>query len=150
MNFETFQRVPVKITVIDHDDYLLEFEQTQVYKKTLVESEQIYENFLALKAKDNDCTNNGFACFYALLNNQDNQVISDPQFPFKIDNNGLLSTNQPLRHANFYDFKVRAFDCLNNDSYVDADVNVEVVETCVPQWTGILDRLLLDNLDLFY
>ncbi len=111
-----------------------------MYKKTLVESDQLYQNFLSVKARDNDCTNNGYACAYKIISSKDNQAILESQFPFKIDNNGLLSTNQPLSraYANFYDFKVRAFDCLNNESFVDATVNIQVAEPCLPQWTGLI------------
>lgn len=127
-------RVPVLIQVIDHDDYVLKFEQSSVYKKKLVESDEIYENFMSIKARDEDCTNEGYACSYKLLTKEFLSV--DSSFAFKIDDTGVLSSTRALKAGEEFEFKVRAFDCLNNHSFVDASVHINVVEKCVPQWTS--------------
>lgn len=90
---------------------------------------------MTIKAKDNDCTNEGNACSYQLISS-DEAIILDDKFSFKIDTNGILSSTQPLNNPTIYDFKVRAFDCLNKNSYVDAPVRIEIVEQCTPQWTN--------------
>lgn len=105
------------------------FEQDGVYKKTLIESDDIYEGFMAIRAKDNDCTNDGYACTYQIISNPAEKLL-----PFKIDNTGLLSTLRSVKKGEYFEFKVRAFDCLNNQSFVDAQVMINVVEPCVPQW----------------
>jgi hypothetical protein len=66
----------------------------------------------------------------------------DKLFPFKIDHtNGVLSTNQPLNKLATYDFKVRAYDCLNKESFADALVHIDVVEPCVPQWMDFVNEM---------
>jgi hypothetical protein len=98
---------------------------------------------MSVKARDNDCTNDGYACVYKLvppesIANLDMATSEniDAQMPFKIDNTGSLSTTRPLVAGKIYDFKVRAFDCISKDSYVEAQVHIEVIERCSPQWIG--------------
>ncbi|CAF0843509.1 unnamed protein product [Brachionus calyciflorus] len=126
-------KVPVKIEVLDHDDFKLKFEQEGLYQKVLIESDEIYENFLTIRARDNDCTNDGYACHYQLLN--ENLIPVDPLFPFKIDTIGQLSSVRSVKRGEQFNFVTRAFDCLNNNSYVDAKVSISVNEPCLPQWT---------------
>ena len=58
---------------------------------------------------------------------------------FKIDSKtGKLSSTRALRAGEKFNLKVRAFDCLNNESFVDADVNIDIVERCLPEWTSNL------------
>jgi hypothetical protein len=135
------KRVPVQIQVIDHDDYVLKFEESGVYAKKMAESEEIYENFLSIKAHDEDCTNDGNACAYILLS-KDSYAL-DSSFAFRIDQtSGQLSSTRGLKSGELFEFKVRAFDCVNNASYVDAPVYISIVEKCTPQWTS---KLLKDN-----
>jgi len=119
--------------VIDHDDYKLQFEE-QVYKKILVESESLYENFMKVTAKDQDCTNDGFACSYKIVGIDTNDISAD--FPFRINNNGMLSSVRAVKSREMFKFKVRAFDCVSRDSFVDTDVVVDIIESCKPQWIG--------------
>ena len=126
------RKIPVKIKVVDHDDYSLKFEQSGAYTQTLVESDDLYENFMSVKARDLDCTNNGYACSYKLLLNDLNNV--DENFPFKIDSSGSLSTVRPVKSGEFLEFKVRAFDCVAKDSFVDTEVIIKIVEPCIPQF----------------
>ena len=126
----------MKIEVIDHDDFVLQFEQSSVYKRTLVESDEIYENFMAVKARDNDCTNDGYACSYEIITDEINSILGEKQTTFKVDNLGMLSSTRALKNGEVFDFKVRAFDCLNKESFADALVHVEIIEKCYPQWTG--------------
>ena len=126
------RKIPVKIQVVDHDDYALKFEREDVYRQTLVESDSIYESFAQVRARDKDCTNNGYACAYKLLLNDLNEV--DANFPFKIDAAGSLSSVRAVKAGEFYEFKVRAFDCVSKEAYVDAEVIVNVIEPCIPQF----------------
>ncbi len=119
--------------MIDHDDYKLRFEE-QVYKKILVESESLYENFMQVIAKDQDCTNDGFACSYKIVRIDSNDI--SPEFPFRINNNGMLSSVRALKSKEMFKFKVRAFDCITRDSFVETDVVVDIIESCKPQWIG--------------
>lgn len=128
-------KVPVRIEVLDHDDYPLKFESTE-YKKKLATSNLVYEKIMLIRAKDNDCTNDGYACGYELVSSDDSLVLDESKSPFKIDSNGQLSTTQPLTKPQLFDFKVRAFDCLNKDSFVETPVHIEVVEPCYPKWNG--------------
>ena len=100
-------------------------------------------NILTIKAHDNDCTNNGNACSYKLISLDSEHMNGDDKlFPFKIDHtNGVLSTNQPLNKLATYDFKVRAYDCLNKESFADALVHIDVVEPCVPQWMDFVNEM---------
>lgn len=130
--------MPVRIQVIDHDDSVLKFENDGLYKKTLVESELIYEEFLSVRARDEDCTNDGYACLYKLLNSKDFAGLED-QNAFKMNSKtGKLSSIRALRAGEKFNLKVRAFDCLNNESFVDADVNIDIVERCLPEWKSNL------------
>lgn len=137
-------RVPVRIQVLDHDDSVPKFEQESgVYKKTLVESDLLYENIMSIRARDEDCTNDGYACSYKLLSAPDllplDESSSSSSFAFQIHpTSGMLSSRLPLKAGDRFEFKVRAFDCLNNQSFVDADVLISVVEKCLPQWTSML------------
>ena len=126
------RKIPVKIQVADHDDYSLKFEQSGVYTQNMVASDGIYENFMSVRARDLDCTNAGFACSYKLLLSDLSEV--DQTFPFRVDSNGSLSTVRAIRAGEFLEFKVRAFDCVSKESFVDAEVIVKVVEPCVPQF----------------
>jgi hypothetical protein len=143
------RKIPVKIQVVDHDDYSLKFEQAGVYTQTLVESDGLYENFMSIKARDLDCTNNGYACSYKLLLNDLNNV--DVNFPFKIDSTGSLSTVRPIKSGEFLEFKVRAFDCVTKDSFVDTEVIIKVVEPCIPQFSDYATEaaFVSDHLGLF-
>ncbi|RNA41933.1 calsyntenin-1 isoform X1 [Brachionus plicatilis] len=132
--------IPVKIQVIDHDDYELKFEHDGVHTATLTESNEIYQNFMSVRARDNDCTNDGYACSYQLLT--ESLIPVEPLFPIKIDNTGVLSTLRSVKRAESFDFIVRAFDCLNNQSHTDAKVLVTVVEPCTPEWTNYHNEIL--------
>lgn len=134
-------KIPVKIEVIDHDDFVLEFEKPDSYNKKVATSNMIYDNIMTVKARDNDCTNDGFACSYQLVSEDEMGLVLDEKFPFKVDSNGVISSTQPLTKAGQYSFKVRAIDCLNKDEYVEAPVHIEVVESCLPQWTDYLNDL---------
>ena len=127
-------RVPVKIEVLDHDDFELKFESSDAYTAKLVKSDDLYDNFLAVKASDADCTNDGHACAYQLASNSPDVDVAS--LPFKIDDSGYLSSTRGLNKAETFVFNVRAFDCVSKDSYIETQVTVEVVEPCVPQWTG--------------
>lgn len=105
----------------------------------MAESDDIYENFMSIRAKDNDCTNEGYACSYTLLLNDFNNV--DANFAFKIDSTGSLSSTKAVKKGEIYEFKIRAFDCLNKESYVDTQAVIEVVEPCVPQFTDYQTEL---------
>lgn len=130
--------MPVRIVVVDHDDSPLKFEQDGLYKKTLVESDLIYDEVMNVRARDEDCTNDGYACSYKLLS-----VSTDP-YAFKIDTaTGKISSTRALQAGEKFNFKVRAFDCLNNQSFVDADVTIEIAERCVPEWTSNLFMSLM-------
>lgn len=127
------RKIPVKIQVIDQDDFTLKFDQTEPYRKTLVATETgLNQNFLTVKARDFDCTNQGFACEYKLVTNDE----SEREFlPFNIDRaTGSLSSVRTLKAGELFDFKVRAFDCVSKDFYVEAQVIVKVVEPCIPQF----------------
>lgn len=100
----------------------------------MTESNEIYENFLTVRARDQDCTNEGYACSYQLLT--DSLIPVEPLFPIKIDNTGQLSALRSLKHGENLNFIVRAFDCLNNQSFVDAKVLITIVEPCTPEWTN--------------
>lgn len=126
-------KVPVRIEVLDNDDYLLQFTESE-YRATLVESEKLHDNFMTVKAKDFDCTNNGYACAYSLHSHElDNHL----EFPFKIDTDGQISTVSALTAPHSYEFTVRAYDCVSTQSFIETKVIVSVVEQCRPQWTGI-------------
>lgn len=124
-------KVPVRIEVIDTDDFSLEFEKSE-YMVRLVKSEKGYENFLTVKAMDYDCTNNGMACSYTL----EHELYLSTEFPFKVNANGELSIEGEISRPRSYQFKVRAYDCVNKKAFVEANVKVEIVEPCVPEWTG--------------
>ena len=96
----------------------------------------IYDNVMTVKARDNDCTNDGFACSYQLVSDDEMSIILDDKFPFNIDINGVISSTQPLTKVGQFSFKVRAIDCLNKDEYVEVPVHIEVVDSCSPQWAG--------------
>lgn len=127
------ERIPVKIVVLDHDDSRLAFQQAS-YVKSVVESELMYENFMEVKARDQDCTNNGYACSYSLLSSLLDDV--DDSFAFKIDNTGRISSTRALKRGESFEFVVRAFDCVNKDSYTDVNVKISVIEKCKSEWTG--------------
>ena len=118
---------------MDHDDYSLSFDK-DLYKKTLIKSNDLYDNFMQVIARDEDCTNNGQACSYKLLKYDLTEVESD--FAFKIDQTGQLSTTRPMNKGELFEFNVRAFDCISKDSFVDVKVIIDVIEECVPQWDG--------------
>ncbi len=97
---------------------------------------------MTIKAHDNDCTNNGNACSYKLITLDSENDDDVKLFPFKIDpTNGVLSSKQPLNKLATYDFKVRAYDCVNKDSFVDALVHIDLVEPCVPQWMDFVNEI---------
>lgn len=123
-------KVPVRIEVVDSDDYELEFEQRE-YHLSLVKADHTYTNFLTVKAKDHDCTNNGQACSYSIVPNDINQQ----ELPFQINNEGQVSSKSVITESRMYDFKVRAFDCVNPASYAETSVHIEIVEPCVPKWS---------------
>jgi hypothetical protein len=107
----------------------------------MVASDQLYLNFMSVKAHDNDCTNEGDACSYKLvppdsIANLDTNENIEAQMPFKIDGTGSLSSTRPLIAGKIYDFKVRAFDCISKESFVDAQVHIEIIDRCSPQWIG--------------
>ena len=106
----------------------LKFEE-ESYNRTLIESESIYEKLMTIRARDQDCTDR-FACSY--------EIIDQPMiYAFRIDQlTGEISSTRALISAERFDFKVRAFDCVNNQSYVETDVSINIVEMCVPQWTS--------------
>jgi hypothetical protein len=143
------RKIPVKIQVVDHDDYPLKFEQRGVYAKTLVESDGLYKNFMSIKARDLDCTNNGYACSYKLLLNDLNDI--GKKFPFKIDSTGSLSTVRPVKSGESHKFKVRAFDCITNDSFAEAKVFINIAKPCVPQFFDYATEVafVLDHIGLF-
>ena len=85
-----------------------------------------------MSAKDHDCTNNGLACSYSL----EHELTVVDEFPFSISTTGQISTKRSLTQAGVYDFRVRAYDCVNNKSFVEVPVHVDIIEPCVPQWTG--------------
>lgn len=116
---------------MDSDDYELQFD-APTYQSTLIKSEHLYENFLSVSAKDHDCTNNGLACSYSL----EHELTVVDEFPFSISTTGQISTKRSLTQAGVYDFRVRAYDCVNNKSFVEVPVHVDIIEPCVPQWTG--------------
>ena len=126
--------MPVKIEVLDHDDSELKFESANAYNAKLVKTDEIYDNFLLVRARDSDCTNEGYACMYQLASNSPD--IDVASLPFKIDNNGWLSSTRSLNQVETFSFNVRAFDCVSKDSFVETQVTVDIVEPCVPQWTG--------------
>lgn len=117
--------MPVTIEIIDHNDSKLKFEN-DTYNHKIVEN-TIDISPLIVKAKDNDCTNDGFACHYEIIN---------AEIPFNINNLGFISNTIPLKKSDkiYYDFVVRAYDCADNSSFVDANVHIEVVEPCRPEW----------------
>jgi hypothetical protein len=120
---------------LDHDDHKLKFENVEeTYKKTLTRSNDIYKDFLTVRAKDDDCTNNGFACSYELISD-------NTRLPFTINNNGQLSSTQPLQVLQTYKFIVRAFDCVNKESFVETNVNIDIAEPCIPQWIDFKTNL---------
>lgn len=131
--------MPVKIEVIDHDDYKPQFEQRQ-YSKKIVKTDEIVESILTVKARDKDCTNNGYACSYEIVRDQ-------PVVPFKVDASGSISTTESLDKAGTYTFKVRGYDCLNKNSFAETDVTIEVSEPCVPKFIGTfsISISLFDN-----
>ena len=106
----------------------LKFEE-ESYNRTLVESESIYEKLITIRARDQDC-NHGFACSY--------KIIDQPMtYAFRIDQlTGEISSTRAIKSGERFDFKVRAFDCVNNQLYVETGVSINVVEMCVPQWTS--------------
>jgi hypothetical protein len=106
------------------NDHKLVFEQSDVYRTILVN--QTSKNFLLVKATDDDCTNDGKACAYKIL---------EESIPFTVDELGFLSNTVPLAKSR-YDFTVRAYDCLDDESYVDASIHIDVDEQCVPVWQG--------------
>lgn len=134
-------KVPVKIEVLDHDDSKLKFEK-DTYAAILVESNDLYENFVSVRARDQDCTNDGYACSYKLLNKYLEEA--DPStMAFKIDPvTGLLSSTRALRPTEKYELNVRAFDCVSKDSFVDTKVMIQVVEKCTPQWVDFPSNIL--------
>lgn len=134
-------KIPVKIEVIDHDDFVLQFENPGSYNKKLATSNMIYDNVMTVKARDNDCTNDGFACSYQLVSDDEMSIILDDKFPFNIDINGVISSTHPLTKVGQFSFKVRAIDCLNKDEYVEVPVHIEVVDSCSPQWADYLNDL---------
>lgn len=127
----------MRIEVIDHDDTTPRFEQP-AYEKTLVESTSVYESFMTVRARDSDCTNEGYACSYKLLTSDLVPVDDDEDDAplFRVDKLGRLSSTRALVGAERFEYRVRAFDCLNNQSFVDAELVINVVEKCVPQWTS--------------
>jgi hypothetical protein len=120
--------------VLDHDDSPLKFEKN-VYTQTLGESADLYENFATASAKDQDCTNAGYACSYKLLTKFLDD-IDDESFAFKVDSTGALSTRKAMLAGENFEFTVRAFDCVSKESFVDARVKINVVAACTPEWTG--------------
>ncbi len=115
----------------------------------MIKSNEIYENFMQVQAKDQDCTNNGQACAYKLLKPDLTEV--DVNFPFSIDEFGQMSTNRPINKGDLFEFTVRAFDCVTKDAYVDAKIIVDVIDECVPQWTDFSTDLnpLTESTSLF-
>ena len=113
---------------------MLEFESTPYYGTTLEKTDGIYQNFLLVRARDSDCTNDGFACAYELASNTD--AVDVASLPFKIDNTGYLSTTTILNKSETFVFNVRAYDCVSKDSYVETQVTVEIAESWVPKWVG--------------
>lgn len=123
-------KVPVRIEVLDSDDYLLQFDQPE-YSSKLIKSANLYENFISVKARDNDCTNSGIACSYTL----EHTDYLDEDFPFKIDTDGQISSTQGITQNRNYNFKVRAYDCVKKSSFVETNVDISIVEPCTPKWT---------------
>ena len=132
------RKIPVKIQVLDHDDYPLKFER-DIYTQNLAESNGIYENFMSVRARDLDCTNFGYACSYKLLLNDLNEV--NKNFPIQIDSNGSLSTVRSIKATKYLKFKVRAFDCVNKNSYVDTEVIIKVVKPCLPEYSDFATEI---------
>jgi hypothetical protein len=120
--------------VLDHDDSPLKFEK-DVYTKKLGESSDLYENFMTVSARDQDCTNAGNACSYKLLTKFLDD-IDEESFAFKIDSTGALSTRKAMLNGESYEFTVRAFDCVTKEAFVDARVKINVVGKCSPEWIG--------------
>jgi hypothetical protein len=84
---------------------------------------------MIVKARDDDCTNDGFACSYEIANNED--------VPFKVNKLGFISNTKPLKRSDkaSYDLIIRAYDCLDFDNeYVETNVHIDVKEPCRPQW----------------
>lgn len=129
--------------MIDHDDYKLKFEHEGIYTTTLTESNEIYQNFMSIRARDNDCTNDGYACSYIILT--ESLIPVEPLFPIKIDNMGSLSTLRSVKHGENFNFIVRAFDCLDNESHTDAKVSISVVEPCKPEWINYRNEIVSDT-----
>lgn len=127
--------MPVRIIILDHDDSQLKFENNGLFKFTLTESDMLYQNSMNVSARDEDCTNDGYACLYKLFSKE--LVPIDDHYSFKIDSTtGKISSTRAVRAGEKFNFYVRAYDCLNNQSFVDAEVNIDVVEKCVPEWTS--------------
>jgi hypothetical protein len=140
-------RIPVKIEVLDHDDSQLKFEQ-QTYTETLIESTELYENFMQIRAHDNDCTNDGYACSYKLLT-KNLAEISEPDFAFKIDQaTGTLSSTRELKSSEVFEFTLRAFDCISHDSFVDASILINVIEKCTEEWQNYSTELISGSQDI--
>ena len=122
--------------MVDFDDFQLKFER-DVYTTSLVESTHVYKSFMQVKATDGDCTNNGMACAYALVRDgSTTTTLLDSSFAFAIDNNGWLSSTRAVSPGESFSFKVRAFDCVTKDSYVETSVFITISEKCMPHWTG--------------
>ena len=118
-------RIPVTIEILDHNDHELKFDGNDYYA-SLVE-DNISESILIVKAHDDDCTNDGFACSYEIVNNDD--------VPFKINKLGFISNTKALKRSDKakYDLIIRGYDCLDN-KYVETNVHIEVKEHCRPEW----------------
>lgn len=127
------EKIPVTIEVLDHDDTVPKFEEDNYYRDLY--EDQINDLILTLNAKDSDCTNNGNACDYKIILSDEDEMEFD-EYPFKINSKGYLSNVIKLNRSvrAFYDFKVRAYDCLNNVSYSETNIHIEILEKCVPKW----------------
>ena len=115
------------IDVTDHNDHELKFDGSDYYAQ-LVE-DTINEDILIVKARDDDCTNDGFACDYEIANNED--------VPFKINKLGFISNTKALKKSDkpSYDLIVRAYDCLDLDSkFIETNVHIDIKEPCRPHW----------------
>ena len=85
------------------------------------------EAVVIVKAKDDDCTNNGFACNYEIVNNEN--------VPFAINKLGFISNTKELKRSDkeSYDLIVRGYDCIDN-KYAETNVHIEIKEQCRPEW----------------
>jgi hypothetical protein len=58
---------------------------------------------------------------------------------------GFVSNTMPINEVSRFDFTVRAFDCLDDNSFTDISVHDDVIEPCTPEWKGIFLLFLYDS-----